>query len=121
MEQAQPRRASYAIWIALAIGVIIVISMISSYNSLVGLSQAVRAQWGQVENVYQRRADLVPNLVETVKGAASFEKETYTQVAEARSKVVQISGQGLDKLLADPQAFQRFQQAQGELSAALSR
>jgi len=93
----------------------------SSYNGLVTADQAVRGQWGQVENVYQRRADLIPNLVETVKGAANFEKETYTKVAEARAKVVQISGEGLEKILADPQAFQRFQQAQGELSAALSR
>src|SRR5436190_5079125 len=94
---------------------------VSSYNKLVALDQAVRAQWGQVENVYQRRADLIPNLVETVKGAAKFEKDTFTAVAEARSKVGQITAQGADKLLSDPQAFQRFQQAQGELSSALSR
>jgi LemA protein len=107
--------------IGIAVVVVLILGIASSYNGLVSLDQAVRAQWGQVENVYQRRADLIPNLVETVKGAAAFEKETYTQVAEARSKVVQISGQGLDKLLADPQAFQRFQQAQGELSSALGR
>jgi LemA protein len=105
----------------IGLAVVLTLAIASSYNGLVSLDQAVRAQWGQVENVYQRRADLIPNLVETVKGAAAFEKETYTQVAEARSKVVQISSQGLDKLLADPQAFQRFQQAQGELSQALSR
>jgi len=105
----------------IGLAVVLTLAIASSYNGLVSLDQAVRAQWGQVENVYQRRADLIPNLVETVKGAAAFEKETYTQVAEARSKVVQISGQGLDKVLADPQAFQRFQQAQGELSQALSR
>ena len=57
------------------------------YNSLVGLDQKVQAQWGQVENVYQRRADLIPNLVETVKGAAAFEKDTFTAVTEARAKV----------------------------------
>jgi LemA protein len=101
--------------------VVLILGIASSYNGLVSLDQAVRAQWGQVENVYQRRADLIPNLVEAVKGAANFEKETYTKVAEARSKVVQISGEGMDKLLADPQAFQRFQQAQGELSSALGR
>jgi LemA protein len=105
----------------LAVVVVVGLAMASSYNGLVTLDQAVRAQWGQVENVYQRRADLVPNLVETVKGAANFEKETYTKVAEARSKVVQISGEGMEKILTDPQAFQRFQQAQGELSSALSR
>jgi LemA protein len=108
------------------IGVAVVVLVVlgiggSSYNGLVSLDQAVRAQWGQVQNVYQRRSDLVPNLVETVKGAAAFEKDTFTQVAQARAKVVQISGEGLDKLVSDPQAFQRFQQAQGELSSALSR
>jgi LemA protein len=107
--------------VGIGVAVILILGIASSYNGLVSLDQAVRAQWGQVENVYQRRADLIPNLVETVKGAANFEKETYTQVAEARSKVVQISKEGMDKLLADPQAFQRFQQAQGELSAALGR
>jgi LemA protein len=95
--------------------------VIHSYNSLVSLDQAVRAQWGQVENVYQRRADLIPNLVETVKGAAAFEKDTFTAVAEARSRAGQITAQGADKLLSDPEAFQRFQQAQGQLSSALSR
>jgi LemA protein len=94
---------------------------ISSYNGLVGLEQAVRAQWGQVENVYQRRADLVPNLVETVKGAANFEKETYVAVAQARSQVGQVSAQGADKLLSDPEAFKKFQEAQGQLGSALSR
>jgi LemA protein len=107
----------------IVVGVLVVAALFigSSYNGLVAADQAVRGQWGQVENVYQRRADLIPNLVETVKGAAAFEKETYTKVAEARAKVVQISGEGLEKILTDPQAFQRFQQAQGELSSALSR
>ena len=104
-----------------AVIVLLGLGGVSSYNGLVSLDQAVRAQWGQVENVYQRRSDLIPNLVETVKGAAAFEKETFTKVAEARAKVVQISGEGLDKMLSDPEAFKRFQQAQGELSSALSR
>ncbi len=90
-----------------------------SYNSLVKLDQQVRQSWAQVENVYQRRADLVPNLVETVKGAAEFERETYTAVAEARSKVGQI--QVDEKMLSDPEAFARFQQAQDQLGSALSR
>jgi LemA protein len=107
--------------IALAVGAVVVIGVIHSYNSLVSLDQAVRAQWGQVENVYQRRADLIPNLVETVKGAAAFEKDTFTAVAEARSRAGQITAQGAQKLLTDPQAFQQFQQAQGQLSSALSR
>jgi LemA protein len=107
--------------VVIGVAVLLVLGGISSYNGLVSLDQAVRAQWGQVENVYQRRSDLVPNLVETVKGAANFEKETYTKVAEARAKVVQISGEGLQQVLNDPEAFKRFQQAQGELSSALSR
>jgi LemA protein len=92
-----------------------------SYNGLNSLDQAVKAQWAQVENAYQRRADLVPNLVETVKGAAAFEKDTFTAVAEARSKVGQVSSQGLQNVVNDPQAFERFQQAQAGLSSALSR
>ena len=92
---------------------------IGSYNSLVSLDQATQAQWGQVENVYQRRADLVPNLVETVKGAAAFEKDTFTQVAEARAAVAKAgAGPGT---ASDPAAFAKFQQAQDGLSSALSR
>ena len=91
---------------------------VSAYNGLVSLDQAVQAQWAQVENVYQRRADLVPNLVETVKGAAAFEKETFTAVTEARAKVGQVTAAGIAN---DPQAFAKFQQAQDGLSSALSR
>jgi len=99
--------------------IIIVLSGVGTYNSLVSLDQKVKAQWGQVENVYQRRADLVPNLVETVKGAASFEKETFTAVTEARAKVGQTK---LDaNMLNNPEAFAKFQQAQDGLSSALSR
>ena len=96
-------------------------SAVGAYNSLVQLDQAVQAQWGQVENVYQRRADLVPNLVETVKGAAAFEKDTFTAVAEARSRVGQVGGGALQNMVNDPQAFQKFQEAQAGLSSALSR
>jgi LemA protein len=105
----------------LVVAAIVGLVVAGTYNSLNTLDQEVRAQWSQVENVYQRRADLIPNLVETVKGAASFEKDTYTQVAEARAKVGQISGEALTKVLEDPQAFQRFEQAQAGLSSALSR
>jgi LemA protein len=97
------------------------IGVMGSYNTLVRLDQAVQAQWGQVQNVYQRRLDLIPNLVETVKGAAAFEKDTFTGVAEARSKVGQISGDALKNVANDPEAFNRFQQAQAGLSSALSR
>lgn len=95
------------------------LGMIGSYNALNGLSQMVDAQWGQVENVYQRRADLVPNLVETVKGAAAFEKSTFLAVAEARAKVGQINTGG--KTPASPEAMAGFQQAQENLGSALSR
>ncbi len=103
----------------IVIGAIIVgLTIAGTYNSLVKLGQAVEAQWGQVENVYQRRADLVPNLVETVKGAADFEKETFTAVVEARAKVGQIE-LSADNL--NPENLARFQEAQDELSSALSR
>jgi len=92
-----------------------------SYNTLVRLDQATQAQWGQVENTYQRRADLVPNLVATVKGAAKFEQDTLTAVTEARAKVGQVSGAALGNIANDPAAFARFQQAQDGLSSALSR
>ena len=94
---------------------------ISGYNRLVGLDQAVQAQWAEVENAYQRRADLIPNLVETVKGAANFERGTLTAVTEARARVGQVTPQATEKILNDPAAFQRFQQAQDGLSSALSR
>ena len=91
-----------------------------SYNRLVRLDQAVQAQWGQVENVYQRRADLVPNLVATVKGAAAFEKDTFTAVTEARARAGQAQGNAANAPN-DPAALQQFQQAQDQLGAALSR
>ena len=93
----------------------------STYNSLVGLDQAAQSQWAQVENVYQRRADLVPNLVATVKGAANFEQSTLTAVTEARSRVGQVTTGAVENIARDPQAFARFQQAQDALSSALSR
>jgi LemA protein len=91
-----------------------------TYNSLIRLDQATQAQWAQVENVYQRRADLIPNLVNTVKGAAKFEQDTLTAVVEARSKVGQVSGAAIGNIANDPAAFARFQQAQDGLSSALS-
>jgi len=100
---------------------LVAITAASTYNKLVGLDQQVRAQAAQVENSYQRRADLVPNLVATVKGAANFETQTLTAVTEARSRVGQVSGQSLANLANDPQALQKFQQAQDGLSSALSR
>ena len=93
----------------------------STYNSLVTVDQAAQAQWGQVQNVYQRRADLVPNLVATVKGAANFEQSTLTAVTEARARVGQVTSGAVENIARDPQAFARFQQAQDGLSSALSR
>jgi len=97
------------------------VGCVGSYNKLVQLSQGVDAQWAQVENAYQRRADLVPNLVETVKGAAKFEQGTMVAVTEARAKVGQVQGLPPASVVNDPAALQRFQQAQDQLSSALSR
>jgi LemA protein len=95
----------------------------STYNQLVSLDQQVQAQWAQVENVYQRRLDLVPNLVETVKGAAAFEKDTFTAVTEARSRAAQAAQPAAPggRVPDDPAALQKFQQAQEQLSGALGR
>jgi LemA protein len=91
-----------------------------SYNRLVKLSQGVDSQWAQVQNVYQRRADLVPNLVATVSGAANFEKSTLTEIVAARASVGQVK---LDPNSAptDPAKLAAFESAQGQLSSALSR
>ena len=91
---------------------------IGSYNALVRLGQGVDAQWAQVENQYQRRADLIPNLVATVSGAADFEKSTLEEVVKARASVGQVN---VGNLPNDPAAFARFQAAQDSLSGALSR
>ena len=88
-------------------------------NNIPTYDEKVKAAWAQVENQYQRRADLVPNLVETVKGFAAQEKETLTAVIEARSKATSI--QVDDSILNNPEKLQQFQQAQGELGSALSR
>lgn len=109
------------------VGVIVLLLLIfggsigGSYNSLVQLDQAAQAQWAQVQNAYQRRADLVPNLVATVKGAANFEQSTMTAVTEARARVGQVTPAATEDILKDPAAFQRYQQAQAGLSSALSR
>ncbi|WP_119154989.1 LemA family protein [Caldimonas tepidiphila] len=89
------------------------------YNEFQRLDEQTGAAWAEVLNQYQRRADLIPNIVNTVKGEANFEQETLTRVIEARSRATSI--QATPELINDPQAFERFQQAQGELSGALSR
>jgi LemA protein len=101
------------------VAVIAIFWGVSQYNGLVKSQESVTAAWSQVENVYQRRMDLIPNLVATVKGVANFEKETYIAVAEARSKAGQIT---ISKdVLNDPETFRKFEQSQGQLSSALSR
>lgn len=119
--QTQAPRRSYAGLIALAVAIVIAISMVASYNALVRLDQAVQAQWGQVQNVYQRRADLVPNLVATVKGAANFEKSTYIAVAMARASVGRVSPEVLKNAPNDQGAMSQYQQAQDNLGASLAR
>jgi len=109
-------------WIILIVIVIVIIILISwgtgIYNKLVSTDQTVQQQWGQVENVYQRRSDLIPNLVNTVKGVANFEQKTLTAVVEARAKAtsVQINPKNLDEA-----SMQRFQEAQNDVSSALAR
>lgn len=105
----------------LAIGVVVLIAIyaINGYNNLVELEENVKQRWSQVENQYQRRADLIPNLVNTVKGAADFEQETLTQVIEARSKASSI--QMSPEMLENSEKMEQFNQAQTRLSGALSR
>lgn len=100
--------------------VILVFSAVSTYNGIVSLQQGTDAQWAQVQNVYQRRADLVPNLVNTVAGAANFEKSTLTAVTDARASVgrVQLPPGSAPT---DPAQLAAFEQAQGQLGSALSR
>jgi len=108
-------------------GIIVVIALIlgfsvaGTYNSLVQLDQETQAAWAQVQTAYQRRADLIPNFVESVKGAAKFEQETLTAVTEARSKIGQVTPAAVENITTNPAAFQRFQEAQAGLSSALSR
>jgi LemA protein len=108
------------IGIIVAIGVVLALSMSGLFNRLVTLEQGTDAAWAQVQNVYQRRADLVPNLVSTVQGAANFERTTLNEVTQARASVgrVQLPSGGAPT---DPQAFAEFERAQGQLGSALSR
>ena len=110
----------------IAIGVVVILiiitisSIIGTYNNMVKLDESVIEKWSQVENVYQRRYDLIPNLVNTVKGIAAHERETFTAVTEARAKAggtFNIS----EQVLNDPAMFQKFQQAQSSLGGALQR
>jgi len=118
------KKAKTGCLIAVAIVVIIIVILISNiigmYNNMVKLDEGVKEKWSQVENVYQRRYDLIPNLVNTVKGYAEHEKETFKAVTEARAKAggtFNIS----EEVLNDPAMFQKFQQAQSSLGGALQR
>lgn len=104
----------------IGIGVLVLIALwgISAYNGLVGSDEGVQAAWGKVESQYQRRADLIPNLVNTVKGAAENEKGILVDVIEARAKATQTT---IDPSKLTPEMMKKFQAAQGELSSALSR
>jgi LemA protein len=104
----------------IVIGVLIVIFGIGScsYNGMVKLDEACKDKWGTVQSQYQRRADLIPNLVATVKGVANFEKSTLVEVTEARAKATSIQ---VDPNKLNPDAIQKFQAAQGQLSTALGR
>lgn len=107
--------------VLIVVGILIVIiafGSCSGYNNLVKLDEDVKAKWNQVETQYQRRADLIPNLVNTVKGAAKFEQSTLTQVTEARAKATQITIDP-DKLTAEN--IEKYQAAQGQISQALGR
>jgi LemA protein len=104
-------------WLA-ALGAALALSG-CGYNQFQTLDEAVKGSWAEVLNQYQRRADLIPNIVATVKGEANFEQETLTKVVEARAKATSI--QVTPETINNPEAFNKFQQAQGELSSALSR
>jgi len=112
-------KKSWIIIIAIAVVLFLLYGWASgAYNEMVSKSEAVKAQWSQVENVYQRRADLIPNLVNTVKGYATHEKETLEGVVEARAKATSVT---IDANHLNPQALQQFQRVQDGLSQALSR
>ena len=108
----------YLLWGVVIILVLAVISVFSSYNHIVSLDQNAQSKWSAVEGQYQRRMDLIPNLVATVKGAANFEQTTLTQVVEARAKATQIT---VDPTKLDAESIAKYQAAQGEISSALGK
>ncbi|MHA6909678.1 LemA family protein [Ralstonia pseudosolanacearum] len=116
----RPMRFSVLRWLSLALAVLAAPFLSAcGYNDFQAKDEATKAAWAEVVNQYQRRADLIPNLVNTVKGYASHERETLEAVTRARAAATSI--QVTPETLKDPAAFQKFQQAQGELSSALSR
>jgi LemA protein len=115
--------------VLVVVGIVLVVflgSFVSSRNKMVDLDQAVQAQWGQVQNDYQRRADLIPNLVQTVQGYAKYEQATLTAVVQARAAATQVVSPGAapgaqSNIPNDPAAFQKFEAAQSQLSGAIGR
>lgn len=106
------------IGLILIIGLVLVFSGISTYNKMVRLDEDVTEKWSQVENTYQRRADLIPNLVKTVRSYAEYEQETLTEVVEARAKATSVN---VDPSKLDAASIQKFQDAQAGLTSALSK
>jgi LemA protein len=110
-------------WVILIIVVVLLLLLVTKvvgiYNNLVALEEKVNQAWAQVSNQYQRRADLIPNLVETVKGYAKHERETLEAVIQARANATNLTV--TPEVLNDPQAFAKFQRVQGEISSALAR
>ena len=113
---ARPRNRLLAAGVALLAGLVL---SGCGYNNFQTLDEQVKGAWAEVLNQYQRRSDLIPNIVATVKGEASFEQDTLTKVIEARSRATSI--QATPELVNNPEAFEKFQKAQGELTGALSR
>ena len=109
------KKLAYLMIILIALGSI---TSCGTYNKMIDKDEEVAGQWANVENAYQRRADLIPNLVNTVKGYADFEQETLTKVIEARAKATQTT---IDPSNLTPESIAQFQEAQGQLSGALSR
>jgi len=111
----------------IGLGIVVVLALVvgfgiaGTYNSLVQLDQETQSKWAQVQNAYQRRNDLIPNVVATVKGAANFEQSTLTAVTEARSRVGQITPEAAQNITNNPAALQKFQEAQAGLGSALQR
>ena len=106
------------LWWVLGIVVVLAVVIGGAYNNFVTLDQKVQKSWGDVQSQYQRRADLVPNLVETVKGAAGFEKDTFLAVTEARAKATSVN---IDPSKLTPETIAAYQGAQGQLSTALGK
>lgn len=112
------KKSVIVILVVVLLVIVVIASITKSYNKIVTMEESVSSQWAQVENVYQRRADLIPNLVNTVKGYAEHERETFEAVINARAKATSMT---IDPTKLDANSIQQFQNAQTELSSALGR